>query len=71
MGTDRQPCVELALQGRLMNAAEAKQPGFVNKIVEQSNVHDAALDAARRLAKQPRLAYRRKGKLRPSGGVVP
>ncbi|MBB4365241.1 enoyl-CoA hydratase/carnithine racemase [Bradyrhizobium sp. CIR18] len=54
-----------------MNAAEAKQPGFVNKIVEQSNVHDAALDAARRLAKQPRLAYRRKGKLRPSGGVVP
>lgn len=48
---------ELALQGRLMEAAEAKQLGFINEIVEQSKVLDAALDAARRLSRQPRVAY--------------
>ncbi|MCK1663528.1 enoyl-CoA hydratase/isomerase family protein [Bradyrhizobium sp. 153] len=49
---------ELSLQGRLMEAEEAKQLGFINEMVEQSNVLDAALNAARRLAKLPRVAYR-------------
>lgn len=49
---------ELALQGRLMDATEAKQLGFIHEIVEQSLVLDAALDAARRLSAQPRLAYK-------------
>lgn len=50
--------IELALQGRLMDAEEAKQLGFIHEIVEQSKVLDAALDAARRLSKQPRVAYK-------------
>ncbi|UVO35785.1 enoyl-CoA hydratase/isomerase family protein [Bradyrhizobium arachidis] len=49
---------ELALQGRLMDAEEAKQLGFINEIVGQTKVIDAAMDVARRLAKQPRLAYK-------------
>ncbi|MFK4719172.1 enoyl-CoA hydratase [Bradyrhizobium niftali] len=50
--------IELALQGRLMAVEEAKQLGFIQEVVEQSKVLDAALDAARRLAKQPRVAYK-------------
>ncbi|WP_160331165.1 enoyl-CoA hydratase/isomerase family protein [Bradyrhizobium macuxiense] len=49
---------ELSLQGRLMLAEEAKQLGFVNEIVEQSKVLHTALDVARRLANQPRLAFK-------------
>lgn len=49
---------ELSLQGRLMGGEEAKQLGFINELVEQSQVLNAALSAARRLAEQPRVAYR-------------
>lgn len=49
---------ELSLQGRLMDAAEAKQLGFIHEIVEQSQVLETAINAARRLAKQPRLAFK-------------
>ncbi|WP_164935252.1 enoyl-CoA hydratase-related protein [Bradyrhizobium zhanjiangense] len=49
---------ELALQGRLMDATEAKQLGFIQEIVEQSKVLDAALETARRLSKQPRVAFK-------------
>lgn len=50
--------IELALLGRLMAVEEAKQLGFIQEVVEQSKVLDAALDAARRLSKQPRVAYK-------------
>jgi enoyl-CoA hydratase len=50
--------IELALQGRLMEVEEAKQLGFVQEIVEQSKVLEAALDAARRLSSQPQVAYK-------------
>ncbi|MCC8978571.1 enoyl-CoA hydratase/isomerase family protein [Bradyrhizobium acaciae] len=49
--------IELALQGRLMEAEEAKQLGFIHEIAEPSKVLEVALEAARRLAKQPRVAY--------------
>ncbi|QOZ23849.1 enoyl-CoA hydratase/isomerase family protein [Bradyrhizobium sp. CCBAU 51753] len=49
---------ELSLQGRLMEAKEAKHLGFINEIVDEAGVLDAAVDVARRLAKQPRLAFR-------------
>ncbi len=49
---------ELSLQGRLMDAEEGKQLGFVNEIVPESDVLEAALTAARRLASQPRDAFR-------------
>ncbi|MDA9521327.1 hypothetical protein XI06_13360 [Bradyrhizobium sp. CCBAU 11434] len=49
---------ELALQGRLMDADEAKQLGFIHELVEQSNVLDAGIKAAQRLSKQPRVAYK-------------
>ncbi|MCA6113062.1 enoyl-CoA hydratase/isomerase family protein [Bradyrhizobium cenepequi] len=49
---------ELALQARLMDADEAKQLGFIHEVVEQSKVLDAGLSAARRLSKQPRVAYK-------------
>ncbi|MGY4257824.1 enoyl-CoA hydratase [Bradyrhizobium sp. USDA 4516] len=47
----------LSLEGRLMDADEAKQLGFINEIVSQEEVLDATVAAARRLAKQPRQAY--------------
>ncbi|WP_439360415.1 enoyl-CoA hydratase/isomerase family protein [Bradyrhizobium sp. DASA03007] len=50
--------IELSLQGRLMVAEEAKQLGFIHEIVKPAKVLEAALDAARRLANQPRLAYK-------------
>jgi enoyl-CoA hydratase len=50
--------IELALQGRLMDVSEARQLGFVQDIVEQAGVLDAALEAARRLSRQPRVAYK-------------
>lgn len=50
--------IELALRGRLMDAEEARQLGFIQEIVDQSKVLEAALDAARRLSKQPRIAYK-------------
>lgn len=50
--------IELALQGRLMDAEEAKQLGFVQQIVTKEQVLDEALAVARRLSEQPREAYR-------------
>ncbi|NYG45381.1 enoyl-CoA hydratase/carnithine racemase [Bradyrhizobium sp. IAR9] len=49
---------ELVLQGRLMGGEEAKQLGFINEIVEPAKVLEVALEAARRLAAQPQLAFR-------------
>ncbi|WP_439406602.1 enoyl-CoA hydratase/isomerase family protein [Bradyrhizobium sp. DASA03076] len=50
--------IELALQGRLMDAEEAKQLGFIHEIVEPSQVLEAALAAACRLSKQSPIAYK-------------
>jgi enoyl-CoA hydratase/carnithine racemase len=50
--------IELALQGRLMDAAEAKQLGFIQELVEPSEVVSTAVAVARRLAEQPSTAYR-------------
>jgi enoyl-CoA hydratase/carnithine racemase len=50
--------IELSLQGRLLSADEAKQLGFIQAVVPRSSVLESALDVARRLAKQPRVAYR-------------
>ncbi|MGY4257737.1 enoyl-CoA hydratase/carnithine racemase [Bradyrhizobium sp. USDA 4516] len=50
--------IELALGGRLMDVEEAKQLGFIQEMVEQSKVLEAALEAARRLSEQPRIAYK-------------
>jgi enoyl-CoA hydratase len=50
--------IELALQGRLMDVDEGKQLGFIQEIVERSNVLQSALDAAHRLSNQPQVAYR-------------
>jgi enoyl-CoA hydratase/carnithine racemase len=49
--------IELALQGRLMNAQEAMQLGFIQEIAEPGQVLDRSLLAVQRLARQPRLAY--------------
>ncbi|MCP3379889.1 MULTISPECIES: enoyl-CoA hydratase/isomerase family protein [unclassified Bradyrhizobium] len=49
--------IELSLQGRLMNAEEARSLGFVHEIVPQEGVLSAALRAAERLSKQPQVAY--------------
>lgn len=49
--------VELALQGRLMDVEEARELGFIHEVAEPSKVLEVALEAARRLAKQPRVAY--------------
>jgi enoyl-CoA hydratase/carnithine racemase len=50
--------IELSLQGRLLDANEAKQLGFVQEVVPQPKVLEAAVNAARRLSTQPRLAYK-------------
>lgn len=57
VGADRQPCVRTCIAGA-SPADEAKQLGFINEIVEQARVLDAALDAARRPAKQPPPAHK-------------
>lgn len=49
---------ELALQGRIMYADEALSLGFIHKIVSADRVVAEAVDAAKRLAEQPRVAYR-------------
>jgi len=49
--------IELALQGRLMGADEAKQLGFVQEIVPQEQVLERALLAAQRLSQLPAVAY--------------
>jgi len=49
---------ELALQGRLLESDEAFQLGFIHKIVNEQDVLQEAILAARRLAKQPQVAYR-------------
>jgi enoyl-CoA hydratase len=50
--------IELALQGRLMQAEEARNFGFVQELVEPGEVLNASLRAARRLANQPTVAFR-------------
>lgn len=47
----------LSLEGRLMDAEEAKRLGFINAIVPQDAVLEATIEAAKRLAKQPRQAF--------------
>lgn len=50
--------IELALQGRLMEAHEAHQLGFVQEVVDADQVSRVAVQAAERLAAQPRTAFR-------------
>lgn len=49
--------IELSLQGRLMGAEEAQNLGFVHQIVPRGEVLDSALAVARRLSRQPQIAY--------------
>ncbi len=49
---------DLILTGRQVDAAEAVDIGLVNRVVPATDVYDAALELAARLAKGPALALR-------------
>ena len=50
--------VELALQGRLMMADEARSLGFIQEVLAAEDVLAGALRAAQRLSAQPQVAFR-------------
>jgi enoyl-CoA hydratase/carnithine racemase len=50
--------MELVLTGRRVEAAEARELGFVNHVVEAGAWLDAALELAGRVAAQPPIAAR-------------
>jgi enoyl-CoA hydratase/carnithine racemase len=54
----KQRAMELVLTGRRVDAAEARELGFVNQVVEAGAWLDAALELAGRVAAQPPIAAR-------------
>src|SRR4029077_1204367 len=54
----KQRAMELVLTGRRVPAAEAREMGFVNRVVEGEGWLDAALELAGEVAKQPPIAAR-------------
>jgi enoyl-CoA hydratase/carnithine racemase len=54
----RQRAMELVLTGRRVDAAEARELGFVNRVAGGEDWLDAALELAAEVAKQPPLAAR-------------
>jgi enoyl-CoA hydratase/carnithine racemase len=46
----RAAAMEILLEGRILNAAEAKDMGLVNRVVADDKVEEEALSAARRIA---------------------
>jgi enoyl-CoA hydratase/carnithine racemase len=50
--------MELVLTGRRVDAAEARELGFVNQVVEAGEWLDAALELAGRVAARPPIAAR-------------
>ncbi|HET7444697.1 MAG TPA: enoyl-CoA hydratase-related protein [Solirubrobacterales bacterium] len=54
----KQRAMELVLTGRRVDAAEARELGFVNRVVEGEGWLDAALELAGEVAEQPPLAAR-------------
>ncbi len=54
----RQRAMELVLTGRRVDAAEARELGFVNRVVEGEGWLEAALELAREVAAQPPIAAR-------------
>lgn len=46
----RAPAMEILLEGRILNAAEAKDMGLVNRVVADDKVEEEAMAAARRIA---------------------
>jgi enoyl-CoA hydratase/carnithine racemase len=54
----RQLAMELVLTGRRVDAAEARELGFVNRVVEGEGWLETALELAATVAKQPPLAAR-------------
>jgi enoyl-CoA hydratase/carnithine racemase len=54
----KQRAMELVLTGRRVDAAEARELGFVNRVVEGGGWLDAALELAGRVAAQPPIAAR-------------
>ena len=54
----KQRAMELVLTGRRVDAAEARELGFVNQVVEGGGWLDAALELAGRVAAQPPIAAR-------------
>jgi enoyl-CoA hydratase/carnithine racemase len=54
----KQRVMELVLTGRRVDAAEARELGFVNRVVEGDGWLEAALELARDIAKQPPIAAR-------------
>jgi enoyl-CoA hydratase/carnithine racemase len=54
----KQRAMELVLTGRRVDAAEARELGFVNRVVEGDGWLDAALELAGEVAAQPPIAAR-------------
>jgi enoyl-CoA hydratase/carnithine racemase len=54
----RQRAMELVLTGRRVDAAEARELGFVNRVTGAEDWLDAALELANAVAKQPPIAAR-------------
>jgi enoyl-CoA hydratase/carnithine racemase len=54
----KQRAMEIVLTGRRVDAAEARELGFVNRVVEGDGWLEAALELARDVAKQPPIAAR-------------
>jgi enoyl-CoA hydratase/carnithine racemase len=54
----KQRAMELVLTGRRVEAAEARELGFVNRVVEAESWLEAALELASDVAKQPPIAAR-------------
>src|SRR6478672_2854489 len=54
----KQRTMEIVLTGRRVDAAEARELGFVNRVVEGDGWLEAALELARDVAKQPPIAAR-------------
>jgi len=64
--------VELALNGRLLDADEAKKLGVIHEIADAEAVLHQSVQAAQRLSGQPRLAYPaiEKGDVRAESGAL-
>ena len=54
----KQRAMELVLTGRRVDAAEAQELGFVNRVVEGDGWLEAALELAGEVAEQPPIAAR-------------